>query len=107
MSPSLASLLPLIILAGAMPFLLIIFCFVRSHGLTFYVTLLAFAASLAALATVTPFGAPKVGILFVFDGLFLFYGGLLLAGSLAVVVLSHEYLSGRPGDVEEYYVLLL
>jgi len=107
MSPSLASLLPLIILAGAMPFLLVILCFVRSHGLTFYVTLLALAASLAALATVTPLGAPKVGILFVFDGLFFFYGGLLLAGSLAVVVLSHEYLSGRPGDVEEYYVLLL
>jgi NADH-quinone oxidoreductase subunit N len=107
MSPSLASLLPLIILAGAMPLLLIILCLVRSHGVTFYVTLLTIAASLAALETVTPGGAPRVGILFVFDGLTFFYGGLLLAGGLVVAVLSREYLSGRPGDIEEYYVLLL
>lgn len=107
MSPSFASLLPLIILAGAMPLLMIILCFVRSHVLTFYVTLLAIAASLAVLATTAPLGARKVGILFIFDGLTLFYSGLLLAGSIAVVVLSHEYLIGRSGDKEEYYVLLL
>ena len=107
MSTSFALLLPFIILAGTMPLLMIILCFVRSHRLTFYVTLLAIAASLVAVATMTPLGARKVGLLFVFDGLFLFYGALILAGGLAVVVLSHEYLSGRPGDVEEYYVLLL
>ncbi len=107
MSRSIAPLLPLIILAGTMPLLMIILCFVRSHALTFYLTLLAVAASLAALATVSPLVGRKIGILFIFDGLTLFYGALMLAAGLAIVILSHEYLKRRPGDPEEYYILLL
>jgi NADH-quinone oxidoreductase subunit N len=107
MSRSIASLLPFIILAGTMPLLMIILCFVRSHALTFYLTLLAVAASLAALATVNPLAGRRIGILFIFDGLTLFYGALMLAAGLAIVILSHEYLMRRPGDPEEYYILLL
>ena len=107
MSRSIASLLPLIILAGTMPLLMIILCFVRSHALTFYVTLLAVAASLAALATVSPLGGRKIGILFIFDSLTLFYGALMLAAGLAIVASEPRILMRRPGDPEEYYILLL
>jgi len=101
------ALLPLSILAGTMALLMICLSLRRSHALTFYLTLAGLVASLGALLVVGPLGGERVGMLFIFDSLGFFYSALMLAGGLAVVILSYEYLEGRPGDVEEYYILLL
>ncbi len=107
MSFSFLPLLPLMIVAATMPVVMIALALGRNHALTVYITLLGIASSLAALLAISPLAGQRIGLLLIFDGFSLFYSALLLASGLAVVVLSYEYLQGRTGDAEEYYILLL
>ena len=107
MNFSFVPLLPLMIVAATMSIVMITLAIRRNHALTFYITLLGLASSLAALLAIRPLAGQRIGILLIFDGFSLFYSALLLASGLAIVVLSYEYLQGRTGDAEEYYILLL
>jgi NADH-quinone oxidoreductase subunit N len=65
---------------------------------------------LASLPWVTPDGPRPVTSLVLIDGYALFYMGLVLVTSLAVIAMSLPYLLMRPSDEaqpEEYYLLLL
>ncbi len=107
MSLSLAPLLPLIIIAATIVLAVVALSFQRSHRFTFYLTLLGIGAAFAVSFGLRSSGPLQVGLLFVSDSFSAFYSALLLSAAFAIVVLSFDYLEGRPEGKEEYYILLL
>ncbi len=99
-------LLPLALVGIAAVVLLLLVAFYRRHGLALGVTLIGLAAAGLSLPAVAPY-ASRVPPLLVMDGYAMFYMGLLLAAGLGVAVLAYAYLRDRPGEPEEFYILLL
>ncbi len=101
-------LLPLLVLAASIVIVMLVIAFQRSHRLTFALTLLGLALSLAALPLASASGLPRpITALVMVDGFAIFYIGLVLAASLVVVLLSFNYLEKVAGHKEEYYLLIL
>jgi NADH-quinone oxidoreductase subunit N len=100
-------LLPLLVLSAAIVTVMLVTAFKRNHRLTFFLTLLGLALSLAALPLASS-GLPRsITPLIVVDGFAIFYIALVLAASLVVVLLSFNYLEKVSGNKEEYYLLIL
>ena len=102
-------ILPLVVIAGAVVFGMIIIAFRRSHGLICGLALVGMAC---AFLTSTPGPADSEGVLPIFPFLVMdhyafFYMRLVLAASFAVAILSYDYLSRHVESPEEYYLLLL
>lgn len=79
----------------------------RRHAISLLLTL---AGLTLAIASLWPAGrvAPRpVTDILIIDSYALFYMGLILASTFAVAMLAFEYLDMRPGEHEEFYVLLL
>jgi NADH-quinone oxidoreductase subunit N len=87
--------------------LTIVLALKRNHLLTFCLTLLGIVVAFAALFLVSPAISRQVGLLFVVDGFGIFYSALVLAAGFCVTILSFDYLKGREGRQEEFYILLL
>ena len=107
MTPPLLPLLPLMVVAAGLVLAMIGLAVARSHRLTFALTVAAVVGALGSLAVLLPLVPGRVGLLFICDGLALFSSGLVLAAGLAIAVLSYDYLKGREGAPEEFYLLLL
>ena len=100
-------LLPLLVLSAAILTVMLVTAFKRDHRLTFALTLLGLALSLAALPIASS-GLPRfITPLVVVDAFAIFYIGLVLAASLVVVLISFNYLEKVSGNKEEYYLLTL
>lgn len=106
--PDLIAILPFLVVAATIVALLLLIAFHRHHTLTAALAAIALAAAFAALFAVR-FYAPgrQVTPLILVDSYALFFMGLLFAAGFAVVLLSYGYLKDRPGNREEYYLLLL
>jgi NADH-quinone oxidoreductase subunit N len=103
----LPALLPLLVLFASILTVMLVTAFKRDHRLAFILTLLGLALSLAALPVASS-GLPRpITALVMVDGFAIFYIGLVLAASLAVVLLSYSYLEKVTGNKEEYYLLIL
>lgn len=103
----LLSLLPLLILGGAPVVIMLVVAFNRNHRLTLSLTLLALALAFVTLPLAASAAPRQVTALLILDRYALFYMGLLLAASFAVVLLAYGYLEGRSGPPEEFYLLVL
>ncbi|MDA8082261.1 MAG: NADH-quinone oxidoreductase subunit N [Nitrospiraceae bacterium] len=79
----------------------------RSMTATAGLTVAGLFVSFAMLFPAASIAPRIVTPLLVIDGYALFYMGLVLAGTLTVVLLSLEYLRDRGAHPEEYYILLL
>jgi len=116
------ALLPLIVLSGTAPALLMAIALYRRHGLVFGITLLGFAATVAAAVVITVIAAPvgsvaaatapivlpqQVGALLRIDNYALFFTGLLAGAGFFITLLSYGYWERRGGAREEYYLLLM
>ena len=112
------ALSPLLILAGTAIVVLLASAFCRSHRLAVGLTLAGLAAAFAALAVAWPHAPRLVTALLVIDRFALFYMGMIIAATFAVVMFAHDYLETNYGPVgadaesptfrrEEFYVLLL
>jgi len=100
-------LLPLLVLSAAIVTVMLVTAFKRDHRLTFLLTLLGLALSLAVLLVASN-GLPRsVTPLVVVDGFAIFYIALVLAASLVVVLLSFNYIEKVSDNKEEYYLLIL
>lgn len=99
--------MPLLILAAASILLLVVIALRRNHRLTYYLTVLALAAALAASLNPMEFAPRIISPLLVIDGFSHFYSALLNAAGLVVVVLSYTYLRPLQEQMEEYYVLIV
>ncbi len=107
MSLAILPVLPLIAIAATIVVGMIALSVRRNHRFVFCVTLLGIIASSASIAAVAWMRPQQGSFLFVADGLALFSSLLLLAGAFTLAVLSYDYLEGRTGFVEEYYLLFL
>jgi NADH-quinone oxidoreductase subunit N len=103
----LIAILPFLVLAAAIVAVMLVVAVRRRHDLTFGLSLAGAVLSLAALGPAGDMVPRHVTPLFVVDGYALFYIGLILAATIAVLVLSHGYLAMRRGPQEEYYLLIL
>ena len=107
MSIPLMPILPLIVVSAAAVAIMLIVTFYRNHRLTYLLTLAAMVLAFVTLPAVSSLLPSQVTTLLLIDGYALFYTGLILLSALAVALLSYDYLEGRGGNPEEYYMLLL
>lgn len=103
----LVAILPFLVLAATVVVVMLAIAVRRSHDLSFGLALAGALLSLAALAPAAGVAPRQVTPLFVVDGYALFYIGLILLATIAVLALSHGYLAPRRGPPEEFYMLVL
>jgi len=101
------AILPLLILAATPVLLMVGVAFRRSHTATAVLSLAGLAAALASLGTAAARAPMQVTPLLMIDAYALFYTGLVLSATIAVVLLSWGYFEGRTRRPEEFYILLL
>jgi NADH-quinone oxidoreductase subunit N len=109
MMPPLLPVLPLIIIATTIVVGIVAISIRRNQVFIFCLTLAGIFVAFVTLPVLDRIGPRAGGILFFADSFALFYGGLTLAGTFAVAVLSYDYLQRRIvfETGEEYYLLLL
>lgn len=102
----LVSLLPLLILAGAIVVALLAAAFSKRRNTTFTITLFGLAAAFAALFFRS--SSSQVTKLLAMDSYSAYYMGLIFASAFAVTVMSHDYFRTRRAEhFNEYYLVLL
>src|SRR5690348_9659183 len=106
-SHDLTDLLPVILIATTAVLLMLIVAIKRSHRLTFGVSLLGMAIAFVSLWPASAGGIRAVSELLVIDQFALFYMGLLLASTAAILLYSYSYFETRQEHKEEFYMLVL
>jgi NADH-quinone oxidoreductase subunit N len=101
------ALLPLIVLAAAVVIIMLVIAFYRNHRLTLWLSLIGLAASFATLPVAASYAPRQVTELLVVDGYAIYYIGLMLITSFAVLLLSFGYLESFSAQKEEFYLLVL
>lgn len=99
-------MLPLLIPAYAGVLLMGIIAFVRSPRLALWFTVVALAASFAAVFVVAGYAPRTIGHMIRVDSYSLFFDAVILAASLLVTLLCGEYLRSHEKRSEAFYVLL-
>lgn len=103
----LIALLPLLAIAGTAIAIMLTIALRRSHAAAAAVTGLGLAGAFACLFIAAPLAPHAVTPLIRIDSSTLFYIGLILAGSIAVVFLCYGYYGRQPnGRPEELYILI-
>lgn len=101
------ALLPLVVIAATAVIVMLVIAVRRSHSMAAAITALGLAASFACLFAAATRAPHDVTGLIRMDSFALFYIGLILVGSIAVVFLCHGYFKRRPDSrPEELYVLI-
>ncbi len=103
----LLAILPFLVMAGTVTAVMLVIAFHRNHRLIVSLSLIGTALSFAALVPAWSVAPRQVTPLFVLDGYALFFSGLLLGATLAVILMAFGYLAIRRGPHEEFYLLLL
>jgi NADH-quinone oxidoreductase subunit N len=103
----LIALLPLIVLAASAVGIMLVIAFARSHSLVAGLSLGALALAILMLPVARSEAPRQATPLILVDRYALLYMGLLFAATFAVAGFSYTYLEPRPGQHEEFYVLLL
>ncbi|MCE5325265.1 MAG: NADH-quinone oxidoreductase subunit N [Planctomycetaceae bacterium] len=105
------AMLPLIVTAAAAVAVMLAIAIRRSHRACAVLAALGLAAAIGLLPVAAAAAPREISSMLMIDRFALYYIGLVLAGSLAVVMISQPYFVavGRGGDLmpEEYYVLVL
>jgi len=103
----LLALLPLLLIAASSIAVMLAIAIRRSHALAAGLTVLGLGAAFASLFVAAPRTPRDVTPLLSIDLSALFYTGLILAGSIAVVFLCYGYFKREENDhPEELYVLI-
>jgi NADH-quinone oxidoreductase subunit N len=103
----LVALSPFIALSVGIVGVMLVISFYRDPILSSLLTMIGLVLTLVLLPAAASSGATQVTSLLVMDGYALFYIGLLSAASIAVVLLSYNYLVKHDVYHEEFYLLLL
>lgn len=108
MTPAdLVSILPLLVLSAAIVVLMLAIAFFRNHLLAVVISLLGLGGAFVALFLVPARGSHQVTALLIADGYALFFQGLILLSSLAVVLMAYAYWERVVVEREEFYLLML
>ncbi len=103
----LLNLSPLIFITGAVIVLMILIAVKRHHAIAAGFTLIALVLAIIALFQVQAGIPHNIYPLFIVDHYALFFMGLIFCASIAVTVLSFNYLKNHALNAEEYYLLML
>jgi NADH-quinone oxidoreductase subunit N len=103
----LVPLLPLVVVTVGTLVLLMAVSFYRHYDLAVAITLLTLALAFATLPLSFDGEPRQITPLLVVDGMSVFYTGLLLATSFALILLSHGYMRSLPVNREEFFLLML
>ncbi|HWB87153.1 MAG TPA: NADH-quinone oxidoreductase subunit N [Bryobacteraceae bacterium] len=103
----LLAILPLLILAATAVVVMLCTAVKRNHLLAVILSVVGLSAAFASLWAVIPVTPRQVTPMLVIDGYTVFYLGLILAASIAVVLLAYGYFEKCESDPEELYILLL
>jgi NADH-quinone oxidoreductase subunit N len=106
-STDLIALLPLLILAGAATAVMLGVAVRRSHLAAAVLSFIGLAASFVSLWMAAGVAPRQVTPLLVMDQYAIFYIGLILAATMAVVLFSYGYFEKCEGNHEELYILML
>jgi NADH-quinone oxidoreductase subunit N len=101
------ALLPLLIVAATVIILMLAVAVRRSNVVSASLASLGVAAAFISLWAAAPVVPRAVTPLLRLDGYGLFYIGLILAASMAVIPLCYIYFERCEGDYDELYILLL
>jgi NADH-quinone oxidoreductase subunit N len=101
------ALLPFILITATAVVVMIAAAIRRSHAVAAVLTLTGLAITFASVWYVAPLAPRQVGPLLSIDGYSLFYMGLIVAATFAVVVLSYGYFERQTEHREELYILIL
>jgi NADH-quinone oxidoreductase subunit N len=100
-------LLPFIILASTILVVMLAISFYRNHKLTVILSLVGLVLSFITLPMIIP-GVPRqITPLVIMDDFAIYFSGLILLGTVGVVLLSFGYLEKYESNQEEYYLLIL
>jgi len=103
----LVALLPLVVIAATSIVVMLAIAVRRNHALAATVTVVGLCVAFAVLFVAAPRAPREVTPLISIDSSALFYVGLILAGSIAVVFLCYGYFKRQEGGrPEELYVLI-
>jgi NADH-quinone oxidoreductase subunit N len=103
----LISLLPLLTIAATAIMVMLTIAIRRSHAVAAAVTVLGLCAAFVCLFVAAPLTPRDVTPLIRIDSSALFYVGLILTGTLAVIFLCYGYFKRQRGShVEELYILI-
>jgi NADH-quinone oxidoreductase subunit N len=103
----LIALLPLMAIAATAIFVMLAIAIRRSHAIAAGVTVFGLCAAFACLFVAAPLAPHNATQLIRIDSSALFYIGLILAGSIAVVFLCYGYFERQPHSrPEELYILI-
>ncbi|MCZ6655679.1 MAG: NADH-quinone oxidoreductase subunit N [Gammaproteobacteria bacterium] len=80
--------------------------FWRNHRLTMVLTVLGFVATFIALFPALDASPRAVTPLIQLDSFAAFFNAMFLIIAAVTALISHRYLEGRAGQLEEYYILL-
>ena len=101
------ALLPLLILAGTAVLVMLSVTVRRGHLVSAVLTFAGLALAFASLWPASAAAPRQVTPLLTIDGYALFYIGLILAATMAVVLLAYAYFKHYDGYADELYILML
>jgi NADH-quinone oxidoreductase subunit N len=105
--PDFIAMMPLLILAVSTIAVMLTVAVRRNYEAATAITFIGLAAAFGSIWMAKPISPRRVTSLLILDHYALFYIGLILAATMAVVLLSHGYFKKTEGDHEELYILLL
>jgi NADH-quinone oxidoreductase subunit N len=106
-STALVALLPLILVTATAVLVMMAAAVRRNHAVAALLTLAGLTATFASLWPLAAIAPQPVGPLLIIDSYALFYTGLIVAATFAVVVLSYGYFERQTEHREELYILIL
>jgi NADH-quinone oxidoreductase subunit N len=101
------AVLPFLVLMISLVAMMLLIAFYRNHKATLALSLVGLSLAFVTLPIAASNGPLQVTQLLILDNFTLFYFGLMIVASIAIVLLSYPYLERQAGDHEEFYVLLL
>jgi NADH-quinone oxidoreductase subunit N len=103
----LAVSIPVILIAATAVLLMVMVAIKRKHRPIFAVSLVGIVAAFISLWPVSQCVPHTVSALLLVDSFAIFYMGLLLATSAAVLLFAYSYLERQRAHKEEFYILVL
>ena len=97
---------PYLTLTASILIVMLVVGFWRNHRLTMVLTVLGFVATFVALFPALDASPRAVTPLMQLDSFAAFFNAMFLIIAAVTALISHRYLEGRAGQLEEYYILL-
>jgi NADH-quinone oxidoreductase subunit N len=100
-------MLPLIIVAAVPVLLMLAVAIKRNHPAALFITIAGLTASFISIFYIYNSGIPSESPLLIIDKYGLFFHGLFTLATIAIAIISYNYLKIRGYRKEEYYMLLI